>query len=81
MSVYLLPYYFRDWGEIAMARDRQQEKISILDCVVLRQVFRIYVTHLGLDEDQWQGYATTLIRDYTRIQEVDTQLLEWITRK
>jgi len=64
-----------------MDNDRSADVISTFDCNLLRNAFRTSVIENQIPEDQWQAYATHLIRDYTGNFDFDSALLAWIVRK
>ena len=64
-----------------MDNDHSADAISTFDCNILRDAFRTSVIENGIPEDQWQGYAALLIRDYTGNSDFESALLAWIVRK
>ncbi|WP_167480771.1 hypothetical protein [Mesorhizobium waimense] len=47
--------------------------VSAFDCDILRTAF--------IPEDQWRTLAASLIRDLTGHEDIDPDMLDWITRK
>ncbi|MFD2056213.1 hypothetical protein ACFSQT_25035 [Mesorhizobium calcicola] len=56
--------------------------ISAFDCDILRSAFRASVHETGLAEDLWPEHAAQLVHDFTGDdEEIDPELLAWITQK
>ncbi|CAN7672831.1 hypothetical protein [Mesorhizobium sp. LjNodule214] len=53
--------------------------VSAFDCDIPRTAFIKSEGHVP--EDQWRMLATSLIRDLTGHEDVDPDMLDWITRK
>ncbi|MFK0691999.1 hypothetical protein ACFX5Q_27885 [Mesorhizobium sp. IMUNJ 23033] len=64
-----------------MDNDHSADMISTFDCNILRDAFRTSVIENRIPEDQWQGYAALLIRDYTGNSDFESALLAWVVRK
>ncbi|WP_032916748.1 hypothetical protein [Mesorhizobium erdmanii] len=64
-----------------MDNDHLADAISTFDCNILRDAFRTSVIEKQIPEDQWQAYASLLIRDYTGSSDLGSALLAWIVRK
>ena len=64
-----------------MDNDYSADVISTFDCNILRYAFRTSVIEDQIPEDQWQGFAALLIRDYTGNSDFDSGLLAWIVQK
>jgi hypothetical protein len=60
--------------------DKLAVSVSAFDCDVLRSAFKSSVFEDSIPEDEWREYAAQMIRDFTGIETVDTDLVEWIVR-
>lgn len=63
--------------------DKRVVTVSSLDCDIVRSAFRKSVIEENIPKDRWREHAALLIRDFTGsdIDDIDPELLEWITRK
>ncbi|WP_192181615.1 hypothetical protein [Mesorhizobium amorphae] len=55
--------------------------VSAFDCDILRTAFIKSVTEGHVPEDQWRSLAASLIRDLAGHEDIDPDMLDWITRK
>lgn len=55
--------------------------VSAFDCDVIRSAFKNSVIEDGILEDRWRDYAAQMVRDFTGIAKVESDLLDWIMRK
>ena len=66
---------------MAQACQRESEAVSAFDCDVIREAFKKFVLEENIPADQWRNHATALIRAFTGLEEIDSEMLEWIVRK
>jgi hypothetical protein len=64
-----------------MDNNQSSDAISAFECDILRNAFRTSVIENKIAEDEWQGYAALLVRNFTGNEDVDPALLAWIVRK
>jgi hypothetical protein len=55
--------------------------VSAFDCDILRAAFIKSVMEGNVPEDRWHALAASLVRDLTGHEDVEPDLLDWITRK
>ena len=63
-----------------MAQDHSGKKVTALDCEVLRGACRRSVVENRIVERESRMHARTLARELTELDEIDPDILEWITR-
>jgi hypothetical protein len=56
-------------------------RVSAFDCEILRSAFHSAIIEEKIPEARWREYASQMIRDFTGIEKVDPELLDWIMRK
>ena len=61
--------------------DKRVVSVSALDCDIIRSAFKKSVIEENIPEDRWREHAALLIRDFTGCDDIEPELLEWITRK
>ncbi|MBA1143130.1 hypothetical protein [Mesorhizobium neociceri] len=55
--------------------------VSAFDCDILRSAFIKSVVEGNVPEERWRALAASLVRDLTGQEDVETDLLDWLTRK
>jgi len=55
--------------------------VSAFDCEILRAAFIKSVVEGNVPEERWRALAASLVRDLTDREDVEPDLLDWITRK
>ncbi|ESW62970.1 hypothetical protein NKH34_26930 [Mesorhizobium sp. M1148] len=55
--------------------------VSAFDCAILRAAFIKSVMEDNVPEKRWRALAASLVRDLTDHEDVEPDLLGWITRK
>lgn len=56
------------------------DRVSAFDCEILRGAFHKAVIEECIPEERWREYATQLIREFTGLKAVDSEMLDWIIR-
>ncbi|MFK0690747.1 hypothetical protein ACFX5Q_21460 [Mesorhizobium sp. IMUNJ 23033] len=55
--------------------------VSAFDCDILRTAFIKSVMEGNVPEARWRTLAASLIRDLTGHEDIDPDMLDWLTRK
>ena len=55
--------------------------VSAFDCDILRAAFIKSVVEDNVPQDRWRALAAALVRDLTGREDVEPDLLAWLTRK
>lgn len=64
-----------------MANDHPAARLSAFDCAIIRGAFRRSALEEGMPEKDRRRFALLLAREFTELEEIDTDILDWIVAR
>lgn len=64
-----------------MAENHSGKGISALDCDIIRSAFRKSIVENRIAEREWRMHARVLAIEFTELDEIDPDILDWIVAK